>query len=47
VHAGAHRALAYVLCRAGRAGEARRELEQAVELWERYGYRVEAEKTSA
>jgi tetratricopeptide (TPR) repeat protein len=44
VHAGGHRSLAHVLVLAGRSDEARRELDQALELLERYGYRSEAEK---
>jgi tetratricopeptide (TPR) repeat protein len=47
VHAGAHRALAHVLARANRFDESRSQLEQALELWQRYGYRAEAEKTLA
>lgn len=47
VHASAHAALGHVLARAGRRDEARRELTRGVELWRRYGYRVQADKSSA
>ena len=47
VQAGAHRALGYTLAHANRQNEARTELEQALSLWLRYGYRTEAEKTRA
>jgi class 3 adenylate cyclase/tetratricopeptide (TPR) repeat protein len=47
VHGDAHRALGYALALAGRREEARTELEQALGLYERYGYRVDAEKTQA
>jgi class 3 adenylate cyclase/tetratricopeptide (TPR) repeat protein len=47
IHADAHEALAHVLATAGRPDEARTELEQALELWERYGFEVEAARTRA
>ena len=47
VHAIAHEALAHVLAAAGRRGEARAELERALQLWQRYGYSARAEQTRA
>jgi class 3 adenylate cyclase/tetratricopeptide (TPR) repeat protein len=47
VQAGAHAALGHVLAGASRPDEARSELEQSLELWQRYGYRADAEKTRA
>jgi class 3 adenylate cyclase/tetratricopeptide (TPR) repeat protein len=47
VQASAHRALAYVLTRAGRDDDAAVELETALGLWRRYGYRVEEGRTEA
>ena len=47
VHADAHDALAHVLVCAGRTDEAFAELERVLELWERYGYAAEAERTRA
>jgi hypothetical protein len=45
VHATAHEALAHVLTAAGRPDDARAELQRAHQLWQRYGYIAEAEKT--
>jgi len=47
VHATAHEALAHVLTAAGRLGEARAELQRALQLWQRYGYSARAEQTRA
>ena len=47
VHGDTHRALGYVLAKAGGSDEARTELTRALELYERYGYRVDAERTQA
>jgi class 3 adenylate cyclase/tetratricopeptide (TPR) repeat protein len=47
VQATAHRALAYVLTRAGRDDDAADELEAALTLWRRYGYTVEEARTEA
>jgi class 3 adenylate cyclase/tetratricopeptide (TPR) repeat protein len=47
VHGDAHRALGYALAKAGRPDEAGGELERALELYERYGYRVDADQTQA
>ena len=47
MHAIAHEALAHVLTAAGRRGEARAELERALQLWQRYGYSARAEQTRA
>jgi tetratricopeptide (TPR) repeat protein len=47
VHATAHEALAHVLTAAGRLGEARAELERALQLWQRYGYSARAEQARA
>ena len=44
MQAYAHRSRAHVLAHAGRTREAREELEQALRLWERYGYTGEAER---
>src|SRR5215469_6450883 len=47
VQATAHEALEHVLTRAGRFGEARDELERALQLWQRYGYSARAEQARA
>ena len=44
VHAEEHEALAHVLTAAGRRHDAAVELQQALELWERHGYLVRAER---
>jgi Flp pilus assembly protein TadD len=41
-HGRAHEALGYVHRRAGRTDEARSEYEQALEIWERYGFTASA-----
>jgi class 3 adenylate cyclase/tetratricopeptide (TPR) repeat protein len=47
VQAAAHRAFGYTLARANRPDEARTELERALQIWQRYGHRSDAEKTRA
>jgi ATP/maltotriose-dependent transcriptional regulator MalT len=47
VHAKAHDALARTHAAAGRIEEARAELEQALELWSRYGFQAHAERARA
>ena len=47
IHASAHEALAHVHRAAGRADDARTELERALELWGRYGFSLEAARTRA
>jgi class 3 adenylate cyclase/tetratricopeptide (TPR) repeat protein len=44
VHAAAHEALAHALHAAGRWDEARSENQQALELWEHYGYTCESSR---
>jgi class 3 adenylate cyclase/tetratricopeptide (TPR) repeat protein len=45
VHATSHGAFAHVFSAAGRVDEARAELERELELWERYGFEVDARRT--
>jgi class 3 adenylate cyclase/tetratricopeptide (TPR) repeat protein len=47
VHATVHEALGHVLAAAGRPDEARAELDRALQLWQRYGHRAQAERTRA
>jgi tetratricopeptide (TPR) repeat protein len=47
VHATAHEALAHAHAASGRIEEARAELEQALELWSRYGFQVDADRVRA
>jgi tetratricopeptide (TPR) repeat protein len=47
VHGDAHEALAYALRAAGQSDGARAELEQALALWRRFGFRVREEKLRA
>jgi len=44
VHTNGHEALAHVLRASGRLEEAAVELQHALELWERHGYRVQSER---
>jgi class 3 adenylate cyclase/tetratricopeptide (TPR) repeat protein len=46
-HANAHEAMAHVLAAARRPAEARAELQRALDLWERHGFRAQTERARA